>query len=62
MIEAEWEDLKHTNSPSDIFICFIINFSSIWLKHISFAISTSLSLFGTNENRYKKIAVDQGFW
>ena len=36
IIEAEWEDLRRTKSPLDIFTSFAYFFNCIWMKPASF--------------------------
>ena len=41
MIEAEWGDLRQTNSPRDIFLAVLVTFSCICMKLASFVMRVS---------------------
>ena len=62
MIEAEWEDLRKTNSTRDIFICYARYFQ-LNLDKICFLCNEGkLKMIGGNDKpRHKKIAAIRGF-
>ena len=49
MIEAEWEDLRRTNSPNDIFICYAHYFQFIFYETCFLCNKGELNIIGGND-------------